>query len=216
MTKYFGNLTVLVCLFFLSASTCLAIDWCNEYVDKKQYNLAIKTCTEIIVKKEKPDSSDYYNRGTAYLNIGEHRSAIEDFNSSISLAPDSFAAYNNRGSAYAVLGEIPKAIDDFNKSIKLNPSFPAPYYNRGNAYKKIGNKVQALADYNKAVEIGPKDSLTFYNRAAYYDENNNYQQAITDYTNALKKYYTKKLENIEELKAGILKRAFENELIEAE
>lgn len=39
---------------------------------------------------------------------------------------------------------------------------------------------------------------------------------LKDYTNALQNSYEKKLENIEELKSGILKRAFENELIEAE
>jgi len=119
MTDKFGNLTLFLCLFLLFTSNCLATDWCYEYVDKKQYNLAIKACTERIMK-EKPRAVDYYHRGTAYLYTGEHIRAIKDFNSSISLAPDFFKAYNNRGSAYALLGEIQKAIADFNKSAELN------------------------------------------------------------------------------------------------
>jgi len=118
MKDKFVILVFLVCIFHITASICLATDWCNEYVDKKQYNLAVKACTERI-GKGMPEAVNYYNRGTAYLNIGEQTKAIEDFYNSISLAPDSFAAYNNRGSTYAVLGELQKAIPDFNKSAEL-------------------------------------------------------------------------------------------------
>ena len=161
------------------------IDLCNEYVDKKQYSLAIRACTKKI-NEGTPGSSDYYNRGTAYLNSGEYIKAIADFNNSIRLAPESFAAYNNRGSAYAALREIQKAITDFNKAIELSPYSSAPYYNRGNAYKSIGNTKQALADFNKAVDLGDKDPLAYYNRGGYYSETGNYEQAIDDYSQALK------------------------------
>jgi len=169
----------------LPAKFGVETDLCSEYVDKKQYGLAIKACTEKIING-KPGAVDYYNRGTAYLNSGEHTRAIEDFGNSIRLAPDSFAAYSNRGSAYAVLGEIQKAIADFNKAVELNPYSSAPYYYRGNAYKSIGNTEQALADFNKAVDLGDKDPLAYYNRGGYYSEAGDYEQAIDDYSNALK------------------------------
>jgi len=54
----------------------------------------------------------YYNRGTAYAELGEYDRAIEDYNKAIELNPDLAEAYNNRGIAYAKLGEHDRARED--------------------------------------------------------------------------------------------------------
>jgi tetratricopeptide (TPR) repeat protein len=107
MPPRFSTIVLSVCLLISLNTNCTAIDRCNEFVDKRQYSLDIEACTERIIKGN-PESIDYYNRGTAYLNTGQHIRAIDDFNTSIRMAPDFFAAYSNRGSAYAASGELQK------------------------------------------------------------------------------------------------------------
>jgi len=46
----------------------------------------------------------YYNRGIAYRNLSQHRSAIENYNEAIRLQPDFLDAYTNRGFSYFMQG----------------------------------------------------------------------------------------------------------------
>jgi hypothetical protein len=110
----------------------------------------------------------YYNRGHAYVSLGNYRQAIEDFGRAIEIKPDFAEAYNNRGNAYNDLGNYRQAIENLNKAIEIKPYYAKAYNSRGNAYNGLGNYRQAIEDYGRAIEIKPDCADAYYNRGLVY------------------------------------------------
>ena len=52
----------------------------------------------------------YTNRGVAYVELGNFRQAISDYDRAIEINPEYAMAYNNRGIAYGKLGNHGQAI----------------------------------------------------------------------------------------------------------
>ena len=95
---------------------------------------AIAYYTEVI-RLDPPDPSTvsvaHYNRGVAYSEKGEVERAIEDYDQTIRLNPNSAGAYNNRGYAYRQKGEVERAIKDYDRAIQIKPDNVLFYNNRG-------------------------------------------------------------------------------------
>src|SRR5262245_19162442 len=64
----------------------------------------IHGCTAII-RRDKKAAWAYSNRGAAYLNKGEHDSAVADYSEAIRLKPSDAAAHAWRGTAYYAKGD---------------------------------------------------------------------------------------------------------------
>jgi len=86
---------------------------------------------------------DYYNRGVARLEEGEHDPAISDFTKTIEMRPGFAMAHFYRGRAYLGKGEFDQAISDFNKAIEIDPGLAVAYGERAVIYfiKKEYDKV---------------------------------------------------------------------------
>lgn len=108
-----------------------------------------------IIKLDPEDSETFNNRGGAYIGLGKHDKAIEDFNQAIKLNPEYVETFYNRGTTYNYLDEHDKAIEDFNQAIKLNLEHAKAFYNRGIAYRKLGKEDLAIKDFKEAVELNP-------------------------------------------------------------
>lgn len=122
----------------------------KKYTNPKK---AIEYLTNAITLK--PDYADaYYSRGFAYYDLGQYKTAINDYDKAISLHPDDAIAYNNRGKAYAKLRQYNQAIEDFNKSIQLQPDDVNAYNNRAFAYLLRGNQKSGCRDAQKACDMG--------------------------------------------------------------
>ena len=96
----------------------------------------------------------YNGRGRSYSGKGDHKSAIDDFNSAIELDPNDPVPFYNRGSSYQLLGRREKAIMDFSRVIDLDPGFIYAYYNRGWAYKELGKQDLATLDFDMSCKLG--------------------------------------------------------------
>jgi Flp pilus assembly protein TadD len=127
----------------------------------------------------------YYGRGTVFLNLGNYRQAIEDYDKVVEINPKYAEAYNNRGTAYSNLGSYRQAIGDYDRAIEINPKYEKAYNNRGVASKHLGNYQQAIGDYDKAIEINPKYAEAYNNRGTAYSNLGSYRQAIGDYDKAI-------------------------------
>jgi tetratricopeptide (TPR) repeat protein len=93
------------------------------YYRKRDYEQAIKDCTEAIAHADRlPDirAIAYNNRGNAYVDKGNLDQAIADYDQAIQLRPDYANAYYGRGFAYKQTGEKEKAIADFKKFLELS------------------------------------------------------------------------------------------------
>jgi tetratricopeptide (TPR) repeat protein len=73
------------------------------------------------VRLKPNDAEAYYNRGTAYSQLGKYPEAAQDFEKAIQLKPDYLAAYLGRGLARAKLGDHTAAVRDFDRAILLQP-----------------------------------------------------------------------------------------------
>jgi len=70
----------------------------------------------------KLDAAWYLRRGRSYLDNGNNKRAISDFNKVIMLDPRDAIPLSNRGRAYARLGDYDKAVADFEAAAKIDPS----------------------------------------------------------------------------------------------
>jgi tetratricopeptide (TPR) repeat protein len=101
-----------------------------------------------------PYADAYFNKGNAYVTLGQYRRAIDEYDEAIHLKPDYAEANNNRGTAYAKLGQYKLAIENFNEAIRLKPYYADAYNNRAMIYLNQGNKKLGCYDAQKACEIG--------------------------------------------------------------
>ena len=128
---------------------------------------------------------DYFDRGYAAAEMGDHDTAIQEYTLAIEKDPNHPYAYNNRGNSYHNLSQHERAIQDYDKAIELDPNDAAAYNNRGLSYGNLGQHERAIQDYDKAIELDPKYAMTYYNRGNSYDDLDQYERAIQDYDKAI-------------------------------
>ena len=61
----------------------------------------------------------YYNRGNAYVNLGQYQRAIEDYNQVVRLESNYADAYCNRGLLYLLQGNKGQGCPDVKKTCEL-------------------------------------------------------------------------------------------------
>ncbi len=160
-----------VVLLILSLSSLgYGIDWCQEYLNKGQYDKAIDVCTGMLRSPDHPVYLIYYNRGLAYLKKGQYNRAIADFTSAIGLNPRNDRFYQARASAYESTKQYDKALGDWSKAVSIDP-VEYNYLNRARLYRDMGRYQEAIADYGKVIRLDPeKPSGYWFRSAAYYEE----------------------------------------------
>ncbi len=96
----------------------------------------------------------YYNRGTAYINIGNYHRAREDFLKVIEADRENVDAHIYHGFTCFELGDYEQAIMDFKKVIELNPGDTDAYYNLGVAHNSLGEHHLAIHNWKIAARLG--------------------------------------------------------------
>ena len=153
----------------------------------------------------------YYNRGFAYLNIGEYQDARANFKKALDLKQDyteakwglqetelylksiklidpnaaNAKAYYNRGFARLNISKFKEAIDDFDKVLELDPNYTEAYHKRGAAKFSIELYKSAVADYNKVIQLNPEFPSVYTNRGEAKIKLKQYKSAITDCDKAI-------------------------------
>ncbi|ODS33686.1 MAG: hypothetical protein SCARUB_01206 [Candidatus Scalindua rubra] len=92
----------------------------GEYTNKR-YDKAIISFARALEEKPEPQSAAYtYNyRGTAHVQLGEFKKAIEDYTEAIRLLPKYAIAHKNRGIVNYNINEQEKAFKNFSKASVL-------------------------------------------------------------------------------------------------
>ena len=132
----------------------------------------------------------------AYLKgliLGQHETAIEDFNRAIQLQPNAFM-YLNRGVLMAMAEEHVAAISDYTEALALcgdNKALPEIYMHRMTAYRSLGMDDKALADLSSvmaypstALDKGTA-SLAHAERGRLYFQQGRILDAFTDLSVAI-------------------------------
>jgi len=176
------------------------------------YEAAIDEFTNAISQFEthagKPKSNAYFDRGRAYMAIGNYGCATSDFTKAIELAPNSSLYYLSRGIAYKFLKEYLLAIEDFNRAIELNPRnnplirehkmrcdsfYTADYHpdvfnallHRGNAHLLNGVFGLAIEDCTEVIELNPNCRKAYQIRGMAYICNGDKKDSDIDFATAV-------------------------------
>jgi tetratricopeptide (TPR) repeat protein len=177
---------LLVSSFAASARADMA-DACKQTHD---WDLKIDGCTAVIRSGEGQEIDHtwaYNNRGLAYVNLGEYRRAIKDYDEALRRDPFYANAYQGRGLAYVNLGEYRRAIEDYDQALRLDPNNAGAYYRRGYAYGKLDKHRRAIWDLDQSLRLRPGHAYAYFSRGQAYDNLGDYRRAIEDYDLALRR-----------------------------
>lgn len=100
------------------------------------------------------DSTNYGQRGLAYLRVRDFDRAFADFERMIEREPEAGLHYNNRGYVWHQRGDYERAIADYETAIRLSPDQPNAYKNL--ATLRANCPVQSHRDGAKAVELAQR------------------------------------------------------------
>lgn len=126
----------------------------------------------------------YFLRGAAYLQKGNFKAALEDYNLVIKAAPNAPGieqAYNNRGVIRHRNGDKDGALEDFNKAISLNPNYAAPYNGQGNILTDRGKLDDALSSFNSAIKLDANPIAAYSGRGDVWFQKGELDKALNDY-----------------------------------
>lgn len=146
-----------------------------------------------MIQRDEQDHRAYYNRGLAYLARKDYQSAIADFQTALSFAPESnreskSLIYNDLALAQMMLAEDESAVFNFSKAIALNSNNYDAYFNRGCAHHRQRNYQAAIDDFTRVVELNPDFTQVYVNRAILRHEMEQTDAAFKDLNIALKQY----------------------------
>lgn len=143
--------------------------------------------------KKFPDSeASYRNRGSYLINkvaydLGEKKvgemeidRALEDFNISIHLNPNSAKVFTNRANIFGLKGRFDLALADYSKAIELDSTDEQTFFNRAVTYSMMKNFDKAIEDYNTAINMKPDFTSAKKSRAYAYVDIREYDKAIAD------------------------------------
>jgi len=125
------------------------------------------------------------DRGIAYDDLGDPRSAIADYTEALHSEPRYFEAYYDRGLARERLGDNQNAIADYSAAIRVRPD-PDAYFNRGQLYSKAGETRSAIADFSEVLRLTPKRADAYYYRAMAYRQIGEINRATSDFEAAFR------------------------------
>ena len=107
------------------------------------------------------DERAHFQLGGAWFGRQQYGKAIQEYERSISLAPDYTPAYNIMGYAYRTEGKYGEAEQAFKKYIELIPDDPNPYDSYAELLMKMGRFDESIAQYRKALDQNPQFAPSF-------------------------------------------------------
>jgi len=103
-----------------------------------------------------PSYSDAWaNHGTAHLNLGRPKKAVESYLRASKLDPKDPYVYCSLCSAKLKMGELNEALQHANKAIEVDPKFAPAIANKGKVLRKLNRHEEAEQLFKKAFTLDP-------------------------------------------------------------
>ena len=122
---------IAVAVFLSTLAPQARADMAEDCAQERDPDLSIGGCTAAIHSGEWQGTDlawAYYNRGSAYDDLGDHRRAIEDYTQALRLDPGDGSAYQNRGVSHESLGEYARAAADWERAIRIDGASRAEWW----------------------------------------------------------------------------------------
>jgi tetratricopeptide (TPR) repeat protein len=126
--------------------------------EEGHYDEAILAYRKVVaLSKESPKNAAlaYFNAGTVYLQFKKYTDAVNAFEHSILLDPNSAEAHNNLGEAHAYLKHYSQAVTAFQRAVALDHSLLIAQFNVGLAYSEMGQLKYAEFIYKILIRDHP-------------------------------------------------------------
>ncbi len=129
------------------------------------------------------DSSwvDRYNHGVTFLERGEYKNAITEFEAVLRVDPTNFEAKKNLAGAYLEDGNYQLARSTYLEARELCPEDPSIYVNLAHVYHQLGELQLAWDNIQLAREIDPNYPLTNYRAGELFEAQGMTDSAIAAY-----------------------------------
>ena len=138
-----------------------------------------------VLKKNKVAFAHNF-RGLAYVDKGQYRMAMADYNSAINLDKNFVEAFNNRGNLYVNMGRYSQALQDYNEALSHDPKYFNAYYNRGILHLRSNELDEAISDFTQAINSKSDIADAFNKRGVAFSFKGEYKKSFADFTQALK------------------------------
>lgn len=126
-----------------------------------------------------------YNRGTAYVALGQLQKGFADFDKTVRLYPHERTFYG-RGMSYLDISRYDKAIPDLMKSIDINPKFSESYYGLSLIRANQDSLDLALFLCDKADKLSYLPVLSRQIRYTIHLKKGDYKSVVSELTEVIK------------------------------
>jgi tetratricopeptide (TPR) repeat protein len=109
---------------------------------------------------DKADTATHYDLGIAYMEMGLHAEAIDEFQLCLDGGDRKHAAHTMIGLSYVAKGDMEPALAHFQQALAAGNQSPEEqltlWFEVGNAYELLGKASEALVFYEKVEEANPE------------------------------------------------------------
>lgn len=95
------------------------------------------------------------DHGIEQMNSGQHKGALEAFDTLIAQAPDFAEAWNKRATLFYILGNYERSLEDIAKTLELEPRHFGALSGRGLVYANQDDLENALLAFEAALRVNP-------------------------------------------------------------
>lgn len=153
----------------------------------KNYQAAIEDYTRFL-QLNPNESKAYWQRGSAWVELGNNQEAIKDYTQFLKFRPDVVHVYITRAAIFKDTGNLQRAIDDCTHALSLGSDWDHIAYSlRGDCYGVLENYHAALQDYNQSIRLAPEEIENYQKRGFIHQKLKNYHEAIEDLTKVLRR-----------------------------
>lgn len=158
----------------------------ERYADLNRYQEWLDYCTQAL-EIDPSHVPSLVLRGNGFVETGNPRAGLADFERAIKINPQFGRAYYGRAWVRGLMGDLDGEIEDATRAMQLDSTLTLLYYRRlGHAYAAKGDSIRAIEYYNRVLDVEPNNAGTLYNRASLYLELRNYEQALSDLNRILR------------------------------
>lgn len=181
LIKYYPRIKYIVAGFMIAYLGFYAV---TTFERTKVWEDSITLFTDVTEKY--PDLYfGYSSLGNSYLETGNTRQAIINYNHSLQLKEYQPLIYNARGLARHNIRDFEGAMADFNRALELEPRLSKAWNNRGNTYLMKAEFKKALNDFNMAIKVDPYYAVAYNGRGMAYYNLGELQKSIEDFNRCL-------------------------------
>ena len=106
--------------------------------------------------------------GALYHLVGDHGSALREYDAALEIDGALCAAYLNRGLIRLARRSYAEATRDFNEALRCDPGNGAAHFHAALALAGEGKYEEAIGEYEKALAVLPGDPDCYFNMAQIY------------------------------------------------